>query len=540
MKWALAHDCLAQRKILNTAQKHDHKWKGRQTKNLLNDQCNPNPSLHKLTEGSNRLTRTTAQCENVILSWSGHYDSFIESLDLPRELSVRNVLLFISHLSLAQYANRYIRNAIGVLTYHHSYSGMEAILDSDAIKKALVTAGTHETFEDKRVPVTLKMLQEFEQICDRDFPPYLAITTKCMVWFGTFCMLRTSELVGPNPHKDSAADHALLFENVCLFNNNGQEGVNVTLLSWKSSLSSTSLFFPFVAYFPHVAKWLNKYLKIRPPTSSSKHFFVTENGTAISNPFFTQVFNHLVDHSSWAGLHMSSHSMRAGGATICYHHSVQAFHICRLGHWHSNAFQRYIRDAYLEDPAALRASDQFNSNRSFCEHLSCQCTKVVDVNWATFLCQDNIRLMRTAANAKLGFVSPTLLFLQRLLITDHEPCLYSWASADWDASWLDSRCNGSLQTFKVALFLAFSHTKPNLRDAFFMEKPPGREVFPNTAIIKQCDTVHETSWLEEYNLLLDNAMLSIKMKLQSLKPLPNPEKLMPNFIGNISVSHNNI
>ena len=205
---------------------------------------------------------------------------------------------------------------------------MEAILDSDAVKKALATAGMHETFEDKRVPVMLKMLQEFEQICDRDFPPYLALTTKCMVWFGTFCMLRISELVGSSPHRDSDADHALLAENVYLLNNNGQEGVNITFLSWKSSLSSTSLFFPFVTYFPHVSKWLNKYLLIRPTTSSSKHFFITENGKAISNPFFTRVFNHLVDHSSWAGLRVSSHSMRAGGVTVWYQNSVQAFHIC--------------------------------------------------------------------------------------------------------------------------------------------------------------------------------------------------------------------
>ena len=90
-------------------------------------------------------------------------------------------------------------------------------------------------------------------------------------------------------------------------------------------------------------------------------------------------------------------------------------------------------------------------------------------------------------------MSPTLLFLHRLLITEHEPHPYSQASDDWDASWLDSRCNGNLKTFKVALFLAFSHTKPNLRDVFYMEKPPGGGVFPNTAIIKQHDIDHATS-----------------------------------------------
>ena len=53
--------------------------------------------------------------------------------------------------------------------------------------------------------------------------------------------------------------------------------------------------------------------------ATSDNFFLMDNGKPLDNYIWAPIFNHMLDHSDWHGLQITTHSLCIGGATVRLH-----------------------------------------------------------------------------------------------------------------------------------------------------------------------------------------------------------------------------
>ena len=283
--------------------------------------------------------------ENVM----NRFIAFTKAAGRNPVVNKQNVILFISHLSLAQYTNTSIRLILKTLFKCEGVQIEPPNLESDCeVQTAINHAGKRAKDEDTRIPATIQLLHELGSIFDRDLGSYEAITMKAMIWTATFCMLRCSEYC-KNDTTSEHNDHALLRNNITIL----PDGISVTFESWKGHIGSQTLFFPNMPEFKPVRKWLKQYLLIRPTHNETPQLFTTAPGKPFDQRLFNQYFHHAVDHSRWVGLNLATHSLRIGGVTIRHTAKVDTAEIKRLGCWKTEVMFRYVRDSWLEQPEQL-------------------------------------------------------------------------------------------------------------------------------------------------------------------------------------------
>ena len=69
------------------------------------------------------------------------------------------------------------------------------------------------------------------------------------------------------------------------------------------------------------------------PISTSDNFLLTDEGRPLDHYIWTPLFNHMLNHSDWHDLQITTHSLCIGGATVCHHSGEEKMEICQLGHW---------------------------------------------------------------------------------------------------------------------------------------------------------------------------------------------------------------
>ena len=162
------------------------------------------------------------------------------------------------------------------------------------------------------ISLTPEIIEVMSTLFGRDFDPYLAIALKAIVWMGTFCMTRLSEIAWEQGVHD-CGHHTLLMENVEVITHKSNPSLSVTFVTWKGASKQVTLFFKKYKVFEPAFNWLSQYLMLCPNTPLDAPLFVRQDGKQITQKLlqllFTSAFMHAIDHTLWYLLTVSTHSM---------------------------------------------------------------------------------------------------------------------------------------------------------------------------------------------------------------------------------------
>ena len=468
------------------------------------------------------------------------FDGLMAYLHKDPVVTTDTLISFISHLSLAKYSNAYIRTLFNCLKSHHSCQGKVAeIFDCQNVQRILRKAGTAPLTEDNRIPLSKPLIQQMCAIFDRDFNPYMAIMLKAMVWLGTCCMLRVSELAGTGTGIDCVAhrDHSIQFEDFAMFTHPKYPSISLTMKSWKHSARGKTLYFPIQQYFLPVLTWMERYLVLWGDAPGPLFKLETGHHNDLY-PLFNCAFAHAVDHTEWFGLSISSHSMRIAGATWHYEENVDPFHIVRLGRWGSSSILRYFREAWLQDPHSMRLTGKFAMGRRSVFHQFCACPPNFGAANEQQLQKDTLlNCTHNAARALAGIGPDTVHTVHSLIKEGHRANPIVKEYQNWDDKaplvWLYQNYQGDHTWFSLAVYCAQTKLMYRKFDAKFTSKGPTKDVvyLPNTQVISPYDKAKARWALFEYCHFIEMATEACWEKLNQIQIPPNFAVIFPEYIA---------
>ena len=148
-------------------------------------------------------------------------------------------------------------------------------------------------------------------IADRDFLVQNALMAKAALWLAFTCMLHKGEYshsgVNSNPLK---TEHITICKNSLTLH--FPEG-------WKAKNRCTTIKYSYVEGTCSKAyAALHNYQKVctTMTQATSDSFFLMDDGKPLDNYILAPFFNHMLDHSDWHGLQITTHSLHIGGATV--------------------------------------------------------------------------------------------------------------------------------------------------------------------------------------------------------------------------------
>ena len=283
--------------------------------------------------------------------------------------TVDNVLLLIADMLSKEYSNNYISRLINSQRYHKNMAtNPNEVLSHPKLKIALSNIYKRPIPDDTRLPLTPEAIISMSSVADRDFSLKNAIMVKAALWLAFTCMLRWGEY-----SYSGQCSTPLKTEHITITRH------SVTLHfseGWKWKNRHTTLKYPYVAgTHSRAYSLLCNYHKLRASMSftSTDIFFVTDEGRPLDQYVWTPLFNHMVDHSDWYDLNLTTHSLRIGGATLCHHNGEEKLEIHCLGHWTDDTIFKYFRTNLLLDPSELRKIPAYKRVRQEVLHFFCSC-----------------------------------------------------------------------------------------------------------------------------------------------------------------------
>ena len=311
-------------------------------------------------------------CPSTIRNHKMHHILFnnaMKELDEEEVPTVHRAVMLITHMFKKKYSVHYIGTVVSSLKYHPDLKDdLHRFTHHPDIRNALANL-KKECFqkEDNRIPITHALITELSKIADRDFTPKTALCIKAAMWVSFTAMLRAAEgIYKPDTGRTITTDKLVLTDRA----------FTITFTGWKLQNKIKSIEYPYVkGTEEEAAQAICRYLKACPAIAKTKEnaLFVNDNGDALDRHTLELLWHHLVDHSTYKGLHITLHSMRIGGATARHRQSTELKEIARLGRWTDNTIEGYIRPELLLPPEKLREIGTYHTKRSYECHLSCDC-----------------------------------------------------------------------------------------------------------------------------------------------------------------------
>ena len=102
-------------------------------------------------------------------------------------------------------------------------------------------------------------------------------------------------------------------------------------------------------------------------------FFVTEEGRPLNQYIWSPLFNHMVNHSEWYNLNLTTHSLHIGSAMLHHHNGKEKLEIHHLGCWTNDTVFKYFCTDLLLDPNELHKIPAYKRVRQEVLHFFCSC-----------------------------------------------------------------------------------------------------------------------------------------------------------------------
>ena len=287
-------------------------------------------------------TKTYATALKAFYNFCSQY-----SIASALPVSVENLILFISHLSLSGYSSETISTYVSGIGYHHKMNHYHDPTNRFVIRKMLEGSKRDNPTKDKRLPITSNILEQIiaslTSVCTNKYETALFTAAFSLAYFG---LLRVSEVAVDSKKSDKwDLDRTLLYNDLLSVNTQNCE-IRLKVTKTNQTGPPTVLQIPAVpnsVLCPVSA--LNAYISVR--TQAAGPLFIHYDKSPLTRYQFTSVLRMALKHANIPNWQLyTSHSMRIGCASVAADHpDISDDIIKHIGRWSvkSKAYKRYIR-----------------------------------------------------------------------------------------------------------------------------------------------------------------------------------------------------
>ena len=280
-------------------------------------------------------------------SYRHSWDIFIEfcsKSELPCSipLSQHVLLMFISYLDLKELAPATISSHMSALSYVHKVLDFKDTTKNFLVTKALVSCYKKYQKIDKRLPITMDILDKIIFATEHVLDNHYEITMfKAMFSLAFHAFLRIGEITVNSLKQENI--NLLKLENV-----NITDVIEITFTHFKHYKGQ-----PFTLQVKPKQKakncpvsLLKKYLNISPCNLKNKPLFQTSPGIPVLRSKFDKILKQTLSFCNINNTNYKGHSFRIGSASEASRQGLNDDKIKELGRWNSNAYKKYIRLSY--------------------------------------------------------------------------------------------------------------------------------------------------------------------------------------------------
>ena len=502
--------------------------------------------------------RTSQATRRSLLTHHRYFNELMRHLGKSPVPTAEKAILLVADMQLHKYSTRYITRAVYSLQRHpRADVRAKFITRSEGVKNAIENLkGAQIVTEDTRIPMTTEMVREFCSIADRDFALKMAITMKAILWIGTNCMLCKGEMAG------KASDPAVISRKNFQLHDK-KDGMTITFHGWKMKRFRRSIPFDFIGETEKEAYTdIKNYLKIRDNSKTeSKALFIDNREKQMTRYILEPLLYHLVDHRSYAGLNVTLHSMRIGGATIRHKQNTEIKEIMRMGRWTDITVNSYIRPELLLPAETLLQNSDFHTKRSYRMHLLCptSCSSASEEQLATknFLSGhtktweelqsmpdgQKLRLlefrqykMERKKRYERTNIPQRMKDVKRILLCDYA-CPAMEEPGITSADHIAKHYKGSQSWFNLTVHIVNRRWRGFINTCTYQNKlhkssarahaTRNKTVRSNVQMITEADKAKARAMLDEYKVYRKEVPAKLKAKWNSIEPYVMPHHRMP-------------
>ena len=261
-------------------------------------------------------------------------DSLVNLTDLP--LSSKQVVFFISYLSLKGYAATSIMSYISAIGFIHKIMDLVDPTHNFLVQKML--AGINKKYGklDTRLPITLIILHRLvDSLSNTNNIRYHVILLKAMYLIAFYGLFRIGEITIQCDGSISleAKDVVLEDDSLTIYITNFKHNTNQQPFKIRIKSQSDSDFCPVSA--------MREYMTLRGYKPET--LFCFSDLSPIPRSFFVSRLKHSLNFCGLDSKHYQSHSFRIGSASFLSSNGFTNEQIQKLGRWKTLAFVSYIR-----------------------------------------------------------------------------------------------------------------------------------------------------------------------------------------------------
>ena len=280
------------------------------------------------------LSFKSTQSYNVNLA---QFQKFVESLPAYYHVGPPNpghIALFVAHLYDSGLTASTITTKLSSLSFYFKLIGVEDVIQSFIVQKALNGVRKLSPSGDLRLPVTIPILETLIANTGHVTSNYdESLLLKAMLTLSFYCFLRPGEVTD--------SENNLPFSSLKLF----ADHLEVTFFKYKHMSGPPTTI--------HVAKQPN----VTCPVMAVKAY-VARRGRAdgplfcfntmvpVSYKIYNTCFSRLTSLCNINGK-LGLHSMRIGAASLAASRGLSPILIQQMGRWKSSAYSRYIRIPHI-------------------------------------------------------------------------------------------------------------------------------------------------------------------------------------------------
>ena len=273
-------------------------------------------------------------------SWN-HFRYVCNNLQLsPCPASVDTLLVYIAWCSSKNVAYSTVLTRLSAISFIHKFRKTHVSTNDFLIRKALRGYSKGHTKLDSRLPITLSLLHKMCSHLSSTLQSNYNITMfKCMFLLAFHGFLRVGEFT----LSSNNVKNILQLKNIKLeYVNRRLTGMLVEFTNFKHSngkhytlhiLKQKGAFCPVKSMYNYFSK----------RSHTPGQLFVLQDTKPVKSSYFNNVLKTVIKSVQGSSDRYSAHCFRIGAATLCLQKGYSKEIISKMGRWHSNAVDNYLR-----------------------------------------------------------------------------------------------------------------------------------------------------------------------------------------------------